>query len=274
MASLSNNPGLPHYLSNNINKGGQILKWDGSYIGSFNNIINNKWVNNNNKYISLNLYDKILYCKYYCTEDLFQCIVEDIKGIFNIIKIGFHRIRINNKHYFIYKIPVENNVLIDEISINRLLKNDSIKKDSKFKEKVLEILVFSELLALKNTSEKKINVRVHNISGEIEYLLVCVNTTHTIATDGLDNTVITKNVYANWFGESMTLSDGIKKLINNRTNKPRLPFNINDDLTEKNLTSVLIELRNILENIILLYDKQYLWYINFILDRITKHLIF
>jgi hypothetical protein len=72
----------------------------------------------------------------------------------------------------------------------------------------------------------------------------------------------------------MTLSDGIKKLINNRTNKPRLPFNINDDLTEKNLTSVLIELRNILENIILLYDKQYLWYINFILDRITKHLIF
>lgn len=288
------------------------LKWDGSHIGSYWKAITGKWTLEGIHYYRITLpigWSKefpsgIIYCLAIKAKDLFPCIVEDIKDIFGIPRCGIHRINIDYQEYFIYYVPIStDNSLIWETPLNRLNSKHELRRDPEFRKEVQKIIMFSEILALEKTGEPSIRIRLGKNGLRLPISMNESTTTITKALD-YDYSIMSKTLFLKWFGEETSMSDTLKEMINGMSEpQPQfltnhqpdglpkfqvdIPFGISPrgtrdfltipgavkEINQNNLGIITAQIRSKIDTVIKRYDVNYIWYSNFILDRLSRYLL-
>jgi hypothetical protein len=260
------------------------LKWDGSYLGSYIGAITHQWSLAGTNYYGITLPqgwsnehpEGIIYCTVNCTNDLFPCIVEDIKKIFGIPRRGIHRITIDNKEYILYYIPISiKGEVIWETPLNRLDNKHPLRRNPNFRKEVQKIIAFCDILALSSTGEPNIRIRP---STDGEYIPISVNesTTTIYKSDTYDYSILTKSLFTKWFGEETSINDIVKEMVHYQSNHSlnvKIPKIQGIELMNDNLAIISAEIRNKVDEIIKRYDNNYIWYSCFIIDRMSRHLL-
>lgn len=248
------------------------LSWDGSHIGTYYKIITNKWTVGGVLYYKICFSDKdeigpgMILCSASCTKDPFPCIVEDIKTVFGLTRRGVHRISIDNKEYILYYSQITiAGLVVWETPLSKLNTKHELRTDYEFRKNVQKIIAFCDILALTNTKESSIKIR----SGVNDtHVPICFNeTTTSLLKDGSDNySILTKTLFAKWFGEEVSLCDVLKELIEAKFG----PISIQ---RTSRLCAISSDIRNQIDAIIKNYDTKYIWYSYFIVDRLSRHLL-
>lgn len=253
-----------------------LLSWDGTYLGQYNKeSLMMSWTTEGSKYYMINLpqgwSDTFPSGKIYCmmsrTKDLFPCIVEDIKQIFNIPRRGIHRIKIGNYDYIIYYVPITiRGELIWETPLNRLDSKHFLRKNPEFRRAIQKIIAFCEILALNSTSESTIRIRLGSNGMPLPINVNETNTSIKKETN-YDYSIITKTLFTKWFGEETSICDIVNEMVKYQTNDN---IQQNDEI---NLRLISSSVRTKVEKIIKRYDSNYIWYTNFIVDRLSRQLL-
>lgn len=239
-----------------------VLPWDGAHLGDYlGTRIIQEWKLDGKTYKKILLDENsVIYCMSIILgkkEDLFQCIVEDIKKIFNIKQRGIHRIKIDEQEYILYYVPInENGELIWETPLNKIDNKHVLRNDQLFKYDVQKIIAFCDILALSNTEEKEIIIR----PGENNQYIPINTNTKKIELKQTGNGIVPGSLFLKWFGEHTDISNIVKEMVN-----------YNGDVNKLALLST--EVRDKIDKIIKKYDNGYAWYSNFIIDRLLRYLL-
>jgi len=235
-----------------------MLKWDGSDLGSYENIIKHQWSYENNKYYELLISSNVVYCMGKSIKTLFSCIVEEMKQIFGIYRRKFHTITLDSKKYIIYNVEVNDKYeIISDIPINKIDKNNRILSD--IKRKIQKVIIFSDIMYLNDIKQSLIIIK--NLGNM--YTTTNINTYKYKNIIGNDGTTISKSLFNRWFDEKTSLGMLMKEMVNYEKEK----------CDEKNrLNTVLFNIKNKTDNIINKYDKEFIWYSNLIIDRIAWYI--
>ena len=234
-----------------------ILPWDGTHLGVYTLPIVDIVTSGVTYYRGITLPNGIIYCTTVRTQDLFACIVEDIKPLFGLTRRGIHRITLNGFEYLLYYVPISlKNEIIWETPLNHLDARHELRKDPKFRAQVQRMIAFCDIMALCGTTESHIGIRP---AANREYVLINTNETNThIKKDTqYDYSIITKTLFAKWFGEDTSIHDVVKCMLHHTGNV--------------NITAS--KLRSEIQNIIKKYDNNLIWYAAFIVDRASRHLL-
>jgi hypothetical protein len=274
------------------------LRWDGGHLGEYVGVITHQWSLEGNSYYGITLPDGwmkmsekmqdrtlgemecpggIIYCMAQCARDLFPCIVEEIKGVFGIPRRGIHRITIDGREYIIYYVPISTKgEVVWETPLNRLDAKHPLRKSAKFRREVQRTIAFCDILSLSSTGEHTLLIRP-GVDGE--YIPISVNESNTSILRGAayDFSILTKTLFSKWFGEETSISDIVKEMTHYQsgeiTFQKRVPVIGTGDGPVDNLAFISADIRNKVNNIIERYDGNYIWYSNFIIDRMSRHLL-
>lgn len=242
------------------------LRWDGEDLGSNQGIkILDEIKYRDTKYTRIYMPEGwsekigkgIICCVKVKVKDLFPCIVEEIKRVFGVTRRGTHRITIKAKEYIIYYVPISTEGdIIWEMPIRNLDK----QHENNFRREVQKIIVFCEILALCGTSESKIKVR-YEIEGK--YTMINVNGEKTSITKEVnyDYSIITKNLLSKWFGDDYTIREVLVEMIKETGENT------------SNIGLLSTRLRSKIDKIIMSYDRIYIWYSYFIIERVSRYLL-
>lgn len=269
-----------------------LLKWDGSYLGSYIGGFTHQWAVEGIRYYGITLpqgwteYANFsegnrqisggtIYCMATRTKDVFPCIVEDIKSIFGIPRRGIHRITIDNRDYLIYYVPISiKGQVIWETPLNRLDAKHTLRRDVTFRKEVQKIIAFCDILALCSTGETAIRIRP---GADGRSVPISVNESTTAISKGVDYdySILTKTLFSKWFGEETSISDIVKELVNYKSTigPVKVPNVRGYDPNSTKLVIISSEIRNKVDEIIKKYDPNYIWYSYFIVDRLSRHLL-
>lgn len=257
------------------------LKWDGSHLGSYMGVITHKWVMDGMHYYGITLSPGwsmihpmgIIYCNATCTNNVLPCIVEDIKNIFGIHKRGIHRIKIDNKEYLIYYVPISlKGEVIWETPLNKLDNKDILRSNPDFRKEIQKIMAFCDILALCNTRESSIRIRL-GVNGS--FIPINTNESTTTIQKGTmyDYNILSKTIFSKWFGEETSINDIVRDMVSYKSKTSDIPA-VKVFFEENNqLTIITSEIRSKIDNIIKRYDVNYVWYSNFIIDRMSRYLL-
>lgn len=233
--------------------------WNGSYLGKYNiKIVEHKWKTEGIKYFRLNIPNiGVIYCNANKTNNLLPCIIEDIKSLFGIYRRGINSITIGNDLYLIFYVSItQNNEVVYETPLNKLDNNHYLRSDPKFKYNVQKLIAFNDITGLSGGIENNIRIRPNN--GELIPIGINESILQIDRKNIYDYTYIPAVIIKKWF-------DG--KNISTQLISEMVGFN------NKSLQELLFSLRNNIDNIIRNYDKEYIWYTNFIVDRISRYLL-
>lgn len=255
-----------------------ILRWDGTHLGEYRGVIKVRWEMGQCKYYGIVIpklgeeEGGIIYCIGTKTDDVLACIVEDIKDIFGLERRGIHRIKIDGKEHLIYYVPISTvGEVIWETPLNRLDGKHTLRKDEYFKKEIQRILMVSDIMGLMKTGETSIWIRP---GSEGRYVPISINETKTeiVKETKYDYSILPKTLFLKWFGEHTDTDDIVKEMVYSRFMKRgNIPIIVGDE--GDNLSIIMAEIRNKVERVIKKYDSGYLWYTNFIIDRMTRHIV-
>lgn len=256
------------------------LKWDGSHLGSYIRVITHRWSLEGIHYYGITLPvgwsqelpSGVIYCTATCTKDLFPCIVEGIKDVFGLPRRGVHRITIDYRQYLIYYVPISiKGEVIWETPLSRLKMNHSLRKDPFFRKEVQKVIAFCDILALCRTGEPSIRIRPGS-NGAFIPVSINESATSIIKDNDYDYSVLTKTLFSKWFGEETAISDIVKQMVYSRFTTHRgIPAVRGTD--GEDLAIISAEIRGKVESVIKQYDACYIWYSNFIVDRMSRYLL-
>lgn len=227
-----------------------MFKWDGSEISDF---INDKKTIIEEGNYECNTYWQITceeikeICIARSTKCTLACLIDEIKPIFGLEKMGTHWAKFKNKKYILIKPEIIKGIIIKEITLNQINYNRRIEKD------VQKIFIFRELLGMSKNFETSIVLRKKGL--EIKAISYYEpNMTPSNSGKVLPNTVLEK-----WF-KNTSIDLEVKKM-----------FNI-----EKldNINYVLFELRGKLEKIFYRLDPESVTNLDEILSRVRSRLQF
>jgi hypothetical protein len=239
------------------------LPWDGSHLGSVPDEATVKWLYEGTEYCTIHIPQGIIYCIARRSPDLFSCIVEEAKSIFGLPKTGFLRVRIGSYEHTIYKVPVtDNGQVFWEPSLDRLGATHPLRLDDNFRRDVQKLLIFCDIMSLTSTRDSSIRVRIQPPDRYIPININEINTTLRKKID-YDFTILTKKIMLEWFGENANVYDILRDMI----------IQMEGPITTNNLTVVCHNIRIRLDIIINKYDKKYIWYSTFIIDRLSRYLL-
>jgi hypothetical protein len=217
----------------------------------------------------------IIYCTATRTKDVFPCIVEDIKAVFGLPRRGIHRVTLDGHNYLLYYTPITTDgAVIWETPLHRLGGRHVLRKDPSFRRNVQKIIAFCDILALCRTSEASIRIRP---GSEGQFIPFSTNELATsIAKDsGYDYSILTKTLFGKWFGEDTSMSEIVKEMLDQciGTSGIKQPIPLIAGVDDDRLAIVSAEIRTKVEAVIRHYDPNYIWYSNFIIDRMSRHLL-
>jgi len=179
-----------------------------------------------------------------CSSTL-PCLIDELKPLFGLNKIGTHWIMHKNK----MKILTRANISKDGYIKTDYTLNKYKNIDVELKRKIQNVFVFRELLGLDKSTEssivlKKIKNKIYPLSFYEPDILSC-------------DTVLSKIIVNKWFND-ISMDKLIKDMLN--------IYNI------KNITSIIHELRVQFEDIIERVDRNLITYCDVILERISLKL--
>lgn len=244
-----------------------MLPWDGSYLGEFKtNIITKriKFDNINFFLIKLNInIDLVVLCRFIRSNNKIPCIIDEIKPIFGINKIGTHSIKIGKVLYIIYKTQwyIKNNEIEIEMGepLNRIEKNEQFIKSFEFD--IKSMFAFRDLLGLDcfessiyvDTNTKKIFPLKENKTKGKESTIIDISSNMSISVSRRWFNKNDLNFYINY------ISGNIKSIQNN-------------NFTYNPITETFMKIHNYVYNVVFFIDKNEVWIINYITTRLRNYL--
>lgn len=237
------------------------LRWDGSFLGTYPlSAVLVRWTLEDSTYYGIQLKEGILYTIAHRNKNILPCIVDELRPIFGLDRRGLHRIILGHDEYIIYYVPISgNNELIWETSLNRLNNKHHIKRDPEFRKSVQKVLAFCDLLLLMNTAETKIKLRPEKNGGLTP---INFNDITNSVQRGNSYSVIPGPLYNKWFGEETTIPDIILEMIG-ETHQSK----------QDNVGFITTDFTNKVQNVVTKYGDEYIWYVNFVIERLSKHLL-
>ena len=176
------------------------------------------------------------------------CIVDELKIIFGIPKLGTHRVYLKNKQYLLILAKTNKNGVIER---EETLKKTNHSFDKLFHKKVQKILLFRNILKITKSNESSINIRINN-QGDI-FPISCNEYNFSLTT------ALSSNLIHKWFSNN-SLNDLAQQIFD---------INHTSDIPYK-----IAIIRNRIEQIIKRVDYLYIWTITFIIENLSKKLIF
>jgi len=237
------------------------MEWNGTFLGEFDkNIIICEKTIETIRYVELNIDDKYFTCIIKQSKDLFPCIVDELKHISNLsLKIGTHSLKIGSKLYIIYrpgikdKFPVYEYTLadIENFSDVNMITNILLANPI-FIQEIKKIFTFRELIGLTCNYDSSIRIRpYYNTYLPLSFREVSTDITKDII-KGLPNTALRK-----WFRE-----DDMAKMVKNLLK-----------IYDENTVNVkMFELTNKINEVMERIDKNYIWMVGCIIERIRTYL--
>jgi hypothetical protein len=152
-----------------------------------------------------------------------------------------------------------------ETPLNRINVRDPLRKNEQFQTAVRRLIVFSDILALNQTGEPALWIR-NGKDGSYIPINTNIKATTIVKSNEYDFSVIPKILFTRWFGETVSMYDVLVDMIADVEDLPS--YHSNNDLA-----TLLAQVRKRIEEIVQCYDKNYIWYVSFITDRMSRILL-
>jgi hypothetical protein len=226
------------------------LEWNGSYLGEFSKdaILSTDGHSNNHdndKYWTLQLGAPVT-CRVKTTKTSFPNVIDELKSLFGLPKLGTHQIRINHKNYVLIRCPESG---VTEVPLNQF--TPELSHYPLFRRQVQEILIFRDILAVPVTFESSLRVRQqprrHPVPISYREPSMSFNPSKPILSAMLQN---------RWLNDA----------------------NVNQILTRmvridpEDVSSGISEFRSNVETVISRVDKSLIWCSAFIIERLMSRL--
>jgi len=179
--------------------------------------------------------------------NILPCLIDELKIIFNLEKIGTHWLKFHGKIYIIFRIEMEDENVLDEITL------DQYKYDKNIEKEVQRIFLFRELLGLTMNFEKNIILRNKSL------YIQPISFYETNMKPGNSGKVLPSTILDKWFKNT------------DLDTSTRVFFNI--DKIE-NMNEILLTLKTKLEKVFNRVDPNSIMNIDEILTRIRSRLQF
>lgn len=261
------------------------LRWDGTHLGVFpTTAITNYWLIERVGYYGITLPPNwsveefppgIIYCNAMRMKDMFPCIVEDLKTVFNIPRRGLHRITLGNHEYILYYVPISvKGHIIWETPLSRVESKHPLRQNPNFRRAIQRVVAFCDILALSSTGEPAIKIRP-GVDGE--YIPINFNEASTdIVKKEHDFSILSKTIFSKWFGEETSISEVVCEMVQYRDDM-RLYHHTTSEARKSELVAEMTifcaKMRDQIDRIIKQYDRNYAWYACFIIDRMSRHIL-
>ena len=237
------------------------LPWDGSYLGRFEPECILREIESGKKRLVLL---HIGYRGYYCllfravsaSRAAFRCMIDEMKEIFGLRKWGTHRIHIGRTLYFARRVPVD--IWGFPCPEFRLL---DVKVSSPLiVREIQRCFLFREILSLSCTNQANVvlsqeNDWVARSTGE---------TTTTFQRRTRDVSILSDGIIHTWFP-----NDEVEEIALTLLQRSRSSLFLRSR-TERNLCSLIEDIRMELERTIIRLDREWIWYSAYILDRLVR----
>ena len=146
--------------------------------------------------------------------------------------------------------------VIWETPLNRLDIAHILQTDPEFRRKTQKILAFCDIVALTATYNSNIRIRL-DVNGEY----IPINTNENVNETILPNlSILSKTLYQKWFGEDTIISDIVKDMVHFKCGE-----------NELGILTYIISTK--IDTIIRKHDPTYIWYSQFIMRRLSAHLL-
>ena len=228
------------------------FKWDGSSLGKHDShIIVAKRDYDNKHYWKLSIDCHQAYCIARMSRDRLPCLIDELKPVFSLPKLGTHSISIQGKKYVITKAEVEGSQPLEELTLDELCKSDRFEMTESLRKQVCQVLAFREIFSITGTYESGIVMRM---TGKGYYP---VSFRECSTQMGNDLSVISNRLMEKWFRDD-SMSQVLCDLLG-----------VNEGT---DLSIVLWHQRQIVEAIIRRIDDEYLWLLTTLQDRLSQRL--
>jgi hypothetical protein len=175
--------------------------WDGSSLGTITekNILN-KYIIKYLEYwdILINGFHTICIIRKY--KDYTPCIVDELKPLFGLIKLGTHYIKYDNNYIILIRSRVnkECKEVIGELFLHEYVENSGLF-DEKIVQKIKEIYVFRDFLCMNNSNDDSIILR-KNITDDDILPISIIDTSLKIdkLVDPTTPSVLSESVFNKW----------------------------------------------------------------------------
>ena len=181
-------------------------------------------------------------------DDSLVVIIDELAPLFGLHKRGSHRIKIKDKPYVLYQVMIANNNIVLETKLSSISIKDALRKQ--YRDDIQKLVIFQNIINLNRIGDSHIIVRT---SGDISSVgavkfLGCYQDKIDLNPKASHNHInISKTYHSKHFDEDKSVHDIIRIMINK------------DDI---------YDLRDDIEKIILRINKNYLWYANFLINRL------
>lgn len=229
------------------------FKWDGSYLGRIcgKNILE-QVVFSGIKYWKIEILGHRKICIIRSITNETACICDELKKYFSLPKLGTHTVLYRSKRYLLIEARTDsNNRIIEEITIDKVDPNSNIE----FVQRVRETFVFREILGLIMSRDKSIVVRW----SEKSYIPPYPVSFYESQMRPHDNNVVISNVVEHKWFDDTSIDDVIRSM---------LKIENNDDVIER-----IAYVRNNIENTIVRIDRDMIWMVQPIIDKLTRRLL-
>lgn len=223
--------------------------WDGSDLGC---IVDEQVIGitttSTNTYWRLKIEDHTAICIVRTSRTTHPAIIDELKEVFHLPKLGTHRVTYHNKLYLLIKAPLTPNETAAQEELTLL--QVSID-DPKFRSQIQDILMFREALGISKTYERSIIIR--NSLDPLPMSFYEPLMTFT------EKRMIPTNLIQKWF-TCPDLAINIRRWLK-VTNTQQVP-------------ALIHKLRSQIEDVINRVDRTHIGYVSLIINRITYYLMF
>ena len=179
--------------------------------------------------------------------NILPCIIDEIKPVFGLEKVGSHSCKFKGRILILLKLVMEEGNILQELSLDKIGYKSQIEKD------VQKIFIFRELLGMSKNFESSIILRKKG------YFIKPISFYDPNMSPGNIKTVLPNTILEKWFKDT-DLDKVVLKM-----------FNVNK---VENINSVLLELKSKLDKIVERVNPDAITHIDEIIARIRSRLQF
>lgn len=225
------------------------LVWNGSFLGEFSaDAIQSMEVRDKEKYWTLDLGTRVT-CRVKSTKTSFPNVIDELKSLFGLPKLGTHQIRMNHKNYILIRCPEPG---VSEVPLHQFIPELSGSQYPLFRRQIQEILAFRDVLAVPVTYESSLRVRIqprrHPVPLSYREPSMAFDSSKPILSASIQN---------RWFNDA-NVSQTLARMIR---------------IDPEDVATGISEFRTHLETIISRVDKSLIWCSAFIIERLMSRLL-